>query len=87
MSAPLNQFRVSLIPGEPAEFLDLRGHRLFEPRWTLYHLRPIPGFVGAIAIGGQRCSLSHKSFATSEECLADLHQPKPPLTPPLIRLS
>lgn len=74
LSGPLNQFRVSLIPGEPPEFLNLDGHPPLEPRWTLYDIRPIPGYVGAVAIGGHGCSLTRKLFATSEECLAELHR-------------
>lgn len=54
LSLPLDQFDVTLTPGEPARLLDAR-HAAARPAsdWTILHLDPAPGFIGALAIQGQ----------------------------------
>lgn len=49
LSARLDAFDVSLVPGEPATVLcDRRGADQMQP-WRLQHLDPADGFVGAVA--------------------------------------
>jgi 4'-phosphopantetheinyl transferase len=49
LTSPLNQFAVSLAPGEPAKLLWVQGDDQETSRWSLRHLEPGPGFVGALA--------------------------------------
>jgi 4'-phosphopantetheinyl transferase len=51
----LQEFEVSLLPGEPAALLNTRGDPAEAARWSLYSLAPGPGFTGALAAEGARC--------------------------------
>ncbi|MGD1992884.1 MAG: 4'-phosphopantetheinyl transferase superfamily protein [Anaerolineae bacterium] len=53
LGIPLQQFDVSLVPGEPAELLDSRWAPEDVARWTLRALDPGPGFAAAVAVEGQ----------------------------------
>lgn len=46
------RFEVSLIPGDPAEVRSVDGRTSRAAEWSLYHLEPAPGFVGALAVRG-----------------------------------
>ena len=52
MTLPLDQFDVSLLPGEPAMLL----HTAFDPyeaaRWSLRDLQPESGYAAALAVEG-----------------------------------
>jgi len=50
--AALARFEVSLAPGEPARLLTLDGSSEGTDRWSLFHLHPAPGVVGALATQG-----------------------------------
>ncbi len=52
LSLPLDQFDVSLAPGEPATLLNVRGDPLEASRWSLQELFPGPGYVAALAVEG-----------------------------------
>jgi 4'-phosphopantetheinyl transferase len=52
MSLPLDQFDVSLIPGEPAVLLSTRGDPREALRWSLRELTPGPGYVAALVVEG-----------------------------------
>jgi len=49
---PLDQFDVSLAPGDPATLLNIRGDPLEASRWSLQELIPGPGYVAALAVEG-----------------------------------
>jgi 4'-phosphopantetheinyl transferase len=51
LSLPLDQFAVSLTPGEPARLLSIAGAPHELAHWSLRELQPGPGYVGAVAIG------------------------------------
>jgi 4'-phosphopantetheinyl transferase len=53
LSLPLDQFDVSLAPGEPAALLATRGDPREALRWSLQALTPAPGYVAALAVEGQ----------------------------------
>jgi len=53
LTFPLDQFDVSLSPGEPARLLSVKGDRSTVTRWSLQDLRPSPGYVAALAVEGQ----------------------------------
>lgn len=50
LTAPLDAFDVTLVPGEPPRMLTLEGSPERARSWTLSHLEPAPGYVGALAI-------------------------------------
>ena len=49
LSLPLDQFDVSLAPGEPAELIGTRPDPAEASRWSLEEIIPAPGYVGAVA--------------------------------------
>ncbi len=52
LSRPLDQFDVSLAPGEPAALLRTNGDHREASRWSLHKLDPGPGYVAALAVEG-----------------------------------
>ena len=52
LSLPLNQFDVSLTPGEPAALLQTHDIPEEASRWTLCALNPGPGYAAALAVEG-----------------------------------
>jgi 4'-phosphopantetheinyl transferase len=50
LSVPLNQFDVSLTPGEASRLLSVRGDPQEAARWSLLDLIPAPGYVAALAV-------------------------------------
>jgi 4'-phosphopantetheinyl transferase len=52
LSLPLDQFDVSLAPGEPAALLDTRPDSSEAARWSLQELTHTPGYVAALAVAG-----------------------------------
>jgi 4'-phosphopantetheinyl transferase len=57
LSIPLDQFDVTLAPGEPAQLLATREDPAQASRWSLRHLPPAPGFQGALAVEGHAWQL------------------------------
>lgn len=55
LSLPLDEFAVSLAPGEPAALLETRTDPREASRWCLRSLAPGPGYVGALAVATE-CS-------------------------------
>jgi 4'-phosphopantetheinyl transferase len=53
LAQPLQQFDVSLVPGEPARLLRVEGKPEETSRWSLCWLRPAPGYRAALAVEGQ----------------------------------
>ena len=53
LSMPLDQFDVSLAPGEPAVLLDARPDSSEHNRWSLQDLDAAAGFAAALAMEGQ----------------------------------
>lgn len=52
LTRPLDQFGVSLAPGDPAKLLFVEGDPREPMRWSLQALAPAFGYVGAIAVQG-----------------------------------
>jgi 4'-phosphopantetheinyl transferase len=50
LSMPLDRFRVSLRPGEPAALIRADEGPAAASRWSLYSLAPADGYVGALAL-------------------------------------
>jgi 4'-phosphopantetheinyl transferase len=58
LSLPLNQFDVSVTPGEPALLVNTRGDSQETSRWSLQELRPRTGYMAALAVEGHDWRLS-----------------------------
>lgn len=58
LSLPLDQFDVSLIPGEPAALLSTQPDSDDAFRWSLQELTLASGYVAALAVEGRGWSLS-----------------------------
>lgn len=52
LSLPLDQFDVSLTPGEPAALLQTRDIPTETTRWSLRELQPGPNYIAALAVEG-----------------------------------
>lgn len=57
LSVPLDRFDVSLIPGESAALLEMRGNPREASRWWLQELSPGQDYVGALAGEGHLARL------------------------------
>jgi phosphopantetheine--protein transferase-like protein len=56
LSLPLDSFDVSLTPDEPA-LQATRHDPTAAQRWSLLHVEPGPGYIGAVAVEGHGCRL------------------------------
>lgn len=57
LSMPLDQFDVSLVPGEPASLLNTKDSIGETSRWSLRELHPEHGYVAALAVEGHSWNL------------------------------
>ncbi|MGH9692012.1 MAG: 4'-phosphopantetheinyl transferase family protein [Candidatus Acidiferrales bacterium] len=46
---PLDQFQVTLLPGDPARFVHIGNDERIASDWTLQHIEPARGYIGAVA--------------------------------------
>lgn len=58
MWATMGRIEVALTPGEDAKLLTLDGSHEAADGWTIFHLEPAAGFVGAAAVEGRAVTLS-----------------------------
>lgn len=60
LSIPLDQFDVSLVPGQPAALLKTRFDSNEAYHWSLINLTlDIPNYAAAVAVEGQKCRLKY----------------------------
>jgi len=57
LALPLDQFEVSLAPGEPARLLRTTGDPQEASQWSLQELEPAPGYLAAIAVRAPKWEL------------------------------
>jgi 4'-phosphopantetheinyl transferase len=58
LSMPLDRFDVTLHPAQPARLLATRPDPAEAERWSLHHLDPGPGWIGALMAEGSDCTPS-----------------------------
>jgi len=75
LSLPLNQFDVSVFPGEPAALLSTRLDPREASRWSLQGLNPGPGYVGALAVAGHGWRLKCWQWPEEGYSQSELHLP------------
>src|SRR5215208_181776 len=57
ISHPLQDFDVSLMPGEPARLLSISGSEAEAARWTMSDLKPPAGYAAAVVVEGSDYSI------------------------------
>lgn len=62
LSHPLDTFDVTLRPGEEARLLDVEGSPARAAAWSLFDLRPMDGWVGAVAVERRPAALEHAGW-------------------------
>lgn len=62
LSQPLDQFHVSLCPGDPAQLLWALDQPDAADHWTFDSYTPFPGYVGAVAVEGEIDDLQFFTF-------------------------
>lgn len=62
LSYPLDQFEVSLAPGEPVRILNVTTDPKEAERWSLYSIMPAPQYVAALAVEGRNHQLHYWEF-------------------------
>lgn len=70
LSMPLDRFDVTLDEAEPCRFLSMDGDERPARDWSLFHLEPGDGYVGALALRGRHWQL--RGFDTDLETLLAL---------------
>lgn len=53
LSFPLDRFEVTVHPEEPARLLSIEGEAAKAAAWSIAHLDPEPGYVGAVVVAGE----------------------------------
>jgi 4'-phosphopantetheinyl transferase len=64
LHVPLDEFQVSLMPGQQAIFHSINGDRERAARWSLFDVRPTEGYVGALAVYGRGWRLRHCTYTS-----------------------
>ena len=59
LSMPLDQFDVTLVPGEPAQLLRTRPDSGEAARWSLFEIYPGQGYIAAAAVQARKLQLKH----------------------------
>ncbi|HPZ09763.1 MAG TPA: 4'-phosphopantetheinyl transferase superfamily protein [Candidatus Eremiobacteraeota bacterium] len=62
LSIPLHSFDVSLIPGEPAKLLEVRGEGEEKSRWHLKEIIIDSDYTSALAVEGQNLQFKYKEW-------------------------
>jgi len=69
LSLPLDSFQVPAVAEQPAQLRITTGPDAQLSGWSLRHLDPAPGYVGALAAPLESFALVQRSFETAEECI------------------
>lgn len=62
LSHPLDEFTVTLRPGEGARLLEVEGSPRRAAAWSLFALSPMDGWVGAVAVERSAAALEHAGW-------------------------
>ncbi len=62
MSFPLDQFDVSLKPGDPARILKIFGSEEKAERWSMHELLPAERYSAAFVVEGKGCSIEYQDW-------------------------
>jgi 4'-phosphopantetheinyl transferase len=62
LSLPLDEFDVSLLPGEPPALLATRDDPAEALRWSLHELPTDEGYIAALAVAGYDLKIEHRKW-------------------------
>ena len=68
LSLALDQFDVSLLPGEPAQLLSTRPDPKEQHRWSMWDLNVGPDYAAALVVEGKVASVVEKRTSVAVEC-------------------
>jgi len=68
LSLALDQFDVSLLPGEPAQLLSTRPDPKEQHRWSMWDLNVGPDYAAALVVEGKVASVVERSTSVTVEC-------------------
>jgi len=71
LSIPLDSFRVSLTPGQPAALLTVDGEVEASAAWSITEFSPEEGYSGAVALRRQPCAVRVHNLRPALELLAN----------------
>jgi 4'-phosphopantetheinyl transferase len=69
LSIPLDSFQVSTSPAQPVTLKAREGQDLQLTNWSLKHLDPAFGYVGALAVPSPSFLLYEQNFESADECI------------------
>jgi 4'-phosphopantetheinyl transferase len=72
LSMPLDSFRVTLMPGDPMEFIHIGNDPKTARQWTLHNFDHIPGYAAAMAYRDAPRPLRSGPIMTATEILTSL---------------
>jgi 4'-phosphopantetheinyl transferase len=72
LSHPLHTFQVTLRPTDPAGVHDLVVDQPFFASWSLHHLSPAPGYIGALALSCDDCRVEINPIVDPPRLLSTL---------------
>ena len=73
LAQPLDQFEVSLAPGDPPRLLNVEGAPQEASRWSLKALTPASGYVAALAVEGHNWRPAFWQFPEATEAKSEVH--------------
>ena len=76
LSLPLDSFQVPILPDQPAQLRITTRPNEYLSGWSLRHLDPSPGYVGALAAPLVSFPLTHRTFEMAEECMERIRRPE-----------
>lgn len=76
VSFPLQQFDVSLNPGEPAKLLSILGSEQEAAHWSMFELHPANGYTAALVVQGSGCEVSYRECDQFDPLLYRVKEPK-----------
>jgi 4'-phosphopantetheinyl transferase len=76
LSLPLDSFQVPILPEPPAKLRISTRRDEYLSNWSLRHLDPSPGYVGALAVPLASFPLAQRTFETAEECMEHIRRPE-----------
>jgi 4'-phosphopantetheinyl transferase len=68
----LDRYRVACRPGAEARILEIDGSTAAAAAWSLYDLRPAPGYVGAVAMHGMPRTLDFQTLDIDTDIVSKL---------------
>jgi 4'-phosphopantetheinyl transferase len=71
LALPLDQFQVTLLPDEAPRFVHIGENAKAANEWTLQHLNPAPGYIGALAYHAVARNIVFHQPQASQKLLLD----------------